>query len=179
MKILHRYTGELILEIDTLVGTNLTDSDLRHADLTGANLTDSDLRCADLICADLTGTNLTGTNLTGTNLTGANLRHADLTGANLRHADLRHANLRCANLTDADLLKTTGNGKEIKTYQFGKYTVNLTDTMLWVGCEGHNFNAWENFSNEQIKGMDLGALTWWEKHKKIVFDLIEINKGEL
>lgn len=48
MKILNRYTQELILEI----------TDLQYADLQGANLQGTDLRVVDLKCANLQGANL-------------------------------------------------------------------------------------------------------------------------
>mgnify|MGYP000553505755 CR=1 FL=1 len=38
MKIKNRFTGKVILTIETLVGANLSDADLRGADLSAANL---------------------------------------------------------------------------------------------------------------------------------------------
>ena len=65
----HKYTNEVILEIESLCNANLSNAGLRYANL----------RAADL----------RGANLRYTNLRGANLRAADLSGANLRAADLR------------------------------------------------------------------------------------------
>jgi hypothetical protein len=60
MKILNRYTGDLIIEID-----DIHRADLRGANLIGANLSGADLRGADLRGADLIGANLIGANLSG------------------------------------------------------------------------------------------------------------------
>jgi uncharacterized protein YjbI with pentapeptide repeats len=110
MKILNKYTGRTILEIDgddlrgaDLSGANLYGADLRGADLSGANLYGADLRGADLRGADLREANLRGANLYGADLYGADLRGANLRGADLYGADLREANLRGANLYDTVL----------------------------------------------------------------------------
>ncbi len=120
IKILNRYTGKLIKEIDadsmtgaTLTGEDLREADLMYADLmdanltgadlTGANLTGANLMYADLMGANLTGADLTGANLSYTDLAGANLTNANLTGANLMNANLTNANFTNANLTNADL----------------------------------------------------------------------------
>ena len=44
----NRYTAEIILERDTLVGADLRYADLRHANLRGANLVGANLIGADL-----------------------------------------------------------------------------------------------------------------------------------
>ena len=57
MKILHRYTREVILEVegDSLVGANLHGANLRGANLCGANLfgVNLDFSCMPLWCGDL------------------------------------------------------------------------------------------------------------------------------
>jgi len=73
MKILNRFTGEVLIEI---VRKNLQD--LREANLSGANLSEADLREANLREANLSGANLRWANLSGANLSGANLRGADI-----------------------------------------------------------------------------------------------------
>ena len=60
----HKYTNEVILEIESLCNANL-----RYTNLRGANLGSADLSYA--------------------NLRGANLGYADLSSADLRYADLR------------------------------------------------------------------------------------------
>jgi hypothetical protein len=134
MKILNRYTGALILEIETLTGAYLTRADLTGAnlfranltgaDLTGANLFRADLTRADLTRANLTGAYLSDADLTGANLTGAYLTRADLTGADLSDADLTGADLFGANLTGANLFRayltgadlTGANLKDVKNF---------------------------------------------------------------
>jgi uncharacterized protein YjbI with pentapeptide repeats len=60
MKILHKTTGELLLETET---TNLPGANLPGANLSGA---------------DLSGADLSGAKLFGTDLSGAKLSRADL-----------------------------------------------------------------------------------------------------
>jgi len=48
MKILNRFTGKLILEIETTLRANLLGADLQGADLQGANLLGANLLGADL-----------------------------------------------------------------------------------------------------------------------------------
>ena len=63
IQIKNRLTGVIVLEVETLIGADLSGANLR-----GANLSDADLR--------------------GANLRGANLSDADLSDANLRGANL-------------------------------------------------------------------------------------------
>ena len=44
----HKYTNEVILEIESLCNANLSNADLRYADLSGANLRGANLRGANL-----------------------------------------------------------------------------------------------------------------------------------
>ena len=82
IKIKNRWTGELIITINSLSG-----ADLRGADLSGADLSGADLRRA--------------------NLRGADLSDADLRDSDLRCADLRGADLSGADLSDARINETT------------------------------------------------------------------------
>ena len=68
MKILNRFTGELLLDYP---GDNLSRADLSGADLSWANLSG----------ANLSGANLSRADLSGANLSGANLSRADLSEA--------------------------------------------------------------------------------------------------
>jgi hypothetical protein len=83
MKILNRFTGDTLFEVENLRDADLRGAYLRGADLRGVNLRDADLRDADLRDADLRGVNLRGANLRN-----AVLRDADLRGADLRGTDL-------------------------------------------------------------------------------------------
>lgn len=98
----------------------------QQANLSGANLHEAYLSEADLDGADLSG---------------ADLREADLRGADLRGADLRDAALRGADLSGADLSGASGNNKEIKTLQFGKWIVVFTIDTMSIGCEQHSING--------------------------------------
>ena len=57
-----------------LIGTNLTNANLKHADLEGAKLFLANLDGADLTKANLEGANLLRANLRGANLEGAKLK---------------------------------------------------------------------------------------------------------
>ena len=121
------------------------------------------------IIADLRGADLRGANLSDTNLRGADLRGANLEGANLRGADLRDAKLRGADLSDADLRGATGNNKEVKLLQLGKYyTTILVGEKIYIGCQCHTVEQWENFTDEEISDMDDGALDWWKEWKEVI-----------
>jgi hypothetical protein len=121
MKILNRFTDELILEIDLLKNkdltrTNLSGANLSGANLSGANLSGANLSGADLSWANLSGANLSGANLSGANLSGADLTRANLTGANLSRADLTGADLTRANLTRANLYEANLTGAKLPNF---------------------------------------------------------------
>ena len=89
MKILHKTTGAVLLEIESLreanlIGTNLEGANLRGANLEGANLYKANLIGADLYKADLYRANLSGADLSEANLIGADLSEANLSEANLQ-----------------------------------------------------------------------------------------------
>ena len=74
MKILKRYTEEVIYEADLPTIREVVEKAVSE----GANLIRADLIGANLIRADLRGADLIGADLYGVNLYGANLRGADL-----------------------------------------------------------------------------------------------------
>ena len=59
----HKYTNEVILEIESLCNANLSNAGLRNADLSGANLSEADLSGADLSGADLRAADLRAADL--------------------------------------------------------------------------------------------------------------------
>ena len=141
MKILHKITGEVLLEIDILRGAYLGGVYLR-----GANLGD----------VDLSGVNLGDVNLRDVDLSGA-----DLSGANLHGANLRDAYLRGADLSGVDLSGASG----ILSFSAGRHTGYATSAGIQLGCEHHSINHWvenykeigkkNNYSPDEIK--DYGA----------------------
>ena len=74
IEIKNRYTGKVILKVESLINANL--------------------RGADLINANLRGVDLSGASLRGANLSGSSLRFADLGNSDLRGADLSYADLK-------------------------------------------------------------------------------------
>ena len=151
----HKYTNEVILEIESLCNANLSNAGLRNADLSYANLSGTDLSEADLSYA---------------NLRGANLRAADLSGANLRAADLRGANLRAA-----DLRWCIGNMREIKSAQFDTYDVTWTKDALAIGYQQHLIKEWWQFDDATITKMDGDMLLWWKKWKLVLQQIVEMS----
>lgn len=93
VQIKHRYTGEVLLEVDSLQGDSLTGSNLE-----GANLFEEDMRGSYL-----KGVNLRGAYLEGVNFEGAYLGGVNFEGAYLKRAYLKGANLEGANLERAEL----------------------------------------------------------------------------
>lgn len=84
-----RYDEEKLkkkLGVDTLIGVNLSGTDLRWIQLPEANL-----KLANLQKADLSGANLRKANLQWASLRGANLSRVTLEGTDIRGADLTGA----------------------------------------------------------------------------------------
>ena len=156
MKILHKITGEVLLEIDTLRGAYLGGAYLR-----GANLGDADLSGANLGDANLRDVDLRGADLSGANLEGANLHSAYLRDANLNGVDLSGVDLSGANLRKADLYSASG----ILSFSAGRHIGYATSAGIQLGCEHHSINHWvenykeigkkNNYSPDEIK--DYGA----------------------
>lgn len=77
------------------------------------------------------------------------------------------------NITYTDLWDTLGDGKAVKTITLYPYTVTWYKDTLQIGCEHHSMDEWRDFSDDEIQGMDEGALAWWSEHKERIFTLIE------
>ncbi len=153
-----------------LRGANLSDANLRGANLRAANLRDANLRGANLSDANLRAANLSDANLSCANLSCANLSDANLSYANLSDANLRGANLSYANLRDA-----IGNGDELKTIIADTYQITYTSEVMQIGCKRYSIKEWFEFDDEAIKGMDCGALEWWERWKPALEQIIKIS----
>ncbi len=135
--------------------SNGTKADLSHANLRGAELSDAELSDA--------------------NLSYANLKEANLSQANLSYANLSYANLKEANLSDADLRFCTGNNKEVRTIQTGKYIVVAYEKWLCIGCKKYLYTEWMEFTDDEIDAMDDGALEWWAAWKPILESINELR----
>ena len=161
----HKYTNEVILEIESLCNANLRYTNLRGANLGYAELSSADLRYADLSYADLSSADLRG----------ANLRYTNLRGADLSGANLRYTNLRGADLSGANLRWCIGNMREIKSAQFDTYDVTWTKDTLAIGCQQHPIKDWWQFDDTTITNMDRDALLWWKKWKLVLQQIIEMS----
>ena len=116
----HKYTNEVILEIESLCNANLSNAGLRYTNLRAADLSEA-------------------------NLSEANLRAADLRGANLRAADLRWCigNMREIKSTQFDTYDVTWTKDALaigyqqhlikEWWQFDDATITKMDgdMMLW------------------------------------------------
>ena len=161
----HKYTNEVILEIESLCNANL-----RYTNLRGANLGSDDLSYANL-----SGTNLSEANLRCADLRGADLGSVDLRYTNLSYANLRYTNLRGADLRGANLRWCIGNMREIKSAQFDTYDVTWTKDTLAIGCQQHPIKDWWQFDDTTITNMDSDALLWWKKWKLVLQQIIEMS----
>ena len=141
----HKYTNEVILEIESLCNANLSNAGLRYANLRAADLSEA-------------------------NLSEANLRYADLSEANLRYADLSEANL-----SGADLRWCIGNMREIKSTQFDTYDVTWTKDALAIGYQQHLIKEWWQFDDATITKMDGDMLLWWKKWKLVLQQIVEMS----
>jgi hypothetical protein len=72
-------------------------------------------------------------------------------------------------------MNCTGNGKEIKSFQFGIYTVVIYKDIITIGCEPHTIEEWKAFTDKEIAKMDeeIDAVAWWKLNKDIVIQLAE------
>jgi hypothetical protein len=172
IEIKNKWTGELIMTIDSLSDANLSDADLSDAnlsgadlrranlsgaDLSGADLSDANLSGANLSDADLSDANLNDANLSGANLSDANLSDADLSDANLSGADLRRANLSGADLSGADLSDANLSGANLSDANLRRATmqnvkINETTAFLLIQCpEEGDFICFKKASNKIVK----------------------------
>jgi hypothetical protein len=55
-----------------------------------------------------------------------------------------------------------------------RYTVIITDTVMFIGCERHLLADWRSFDDERIKQMDGdAALEFWRENKDLLFSLAD------
>ena len=171
----HKYTNEVILEIESLCNANLSNADLRNADLRNADLSGADLSYANLRYADLSEANLSDADLSYADLRYADLRNAALSGADLSDANLSEANLSDADLSNADLCWCIGNMREIKSAQFDTYEVTWSKDSLAIGYQQHLIKEWWQFDDATITKMDGDMLLWWKKWKLVLQQIVEMS----
>ena len=96
-------------------------------------------------------------------LSYADLRYADLRSADLRSSDLHSADLRYADLHSADLRYA-----DLVVILLPIWTVYVQCEYTRIGCKYFKNSEWLSFTDEEIAGMDTGALEWWNKYKPII-----------
>lgn len=171
----HKYTNEVILEIESLCNANLSGVNLRDANLLNANLSGANLLNADLSNANLLNANLSNTNLRNANLSNANLSNANLSNTSLSNASLRYANLSNANLSNTNLHWCIGDMREIKSAQFDTYMITWSKDTLAIGCQQHPIKEWWQFDDATITKMDGDMLLWWKKWKLVLQQIVEMS----
>jgi len=166
----------------TLRGANLSCADLSYTDLSRVDLSDANLRGANLSRVDLSDANLRGANLSyanlrGANLSGTNLTAADLREANLGDTNLSYANLRGTNLSGVKHSGTIGDGVSIVSVCLKPWNISMTKCSIDIGCQSHKPEEWWEFSDDEIRAMEIRALSWWRTWKPIVKAIYEAHFG--
>jgi len=98
------------------------------------------------------------------------LSDADLRGADLRDADLRDANLSGANLRGADLRGADLSGSLIVIYGLA-WQVYITKNHIRIGCQAHDLEKWESFTDGDILNMHSDAQEFWKENKDMIINL--------
>lgn len=137
-------------------------------DLRRANLNGADLEGANLSCVDLEGANLSGANLSDSDLSGAYSKGVNLRDANLSSANLSGAYLNGADLSGVNLFNSTGNKKEIITFQTEFYVCNFTKDFLSIDRKTFSYEKWFGFSDQEISVFEEKALVFWSKYKETI-----------
>ena len=110
--------------------------------------------------------------LQGVDLRHPNLQHTDLRHANLRHTDLRHANLQGADFQYADFFDTVYQDQIPIIINTEYYNIVKTKDFIEIGCQIHSTDEWRAMTDVEIGKMDVNALVFWEKYKKLVLSEI-------
>ena len=96
-----------------------------------------------------------GANLYGANLFGANLRGANLDGANLDGEKIKKSPLSVVGL---------------------RYWCLISDGFMRLGCKRFTHDEWANFTDDEISGMDTGALEFWKQWKAPLIEMCAAHK---
>lgn len=68
--------------------------------------------------------------------------------------------------------------KTVNVLKSDKYYISISDNYIQIGCKNHTIEDWQNFDDETISRMDIGALKWWTTWKKIIFSIIEATNKQ-
>lgn len=148
IEIKNRFSNEVIYACDA---ETIRDA-VERANLIGANLSGANLSGADLIGASLGGANLSRANLSGANLSGANLSRACLGGEILCIAPISISNLY--------------------------WPVLITEGFMTIGCERHNHEEWDKFTDTDIIKMHDHALEFWVIWKDPLLAMCKVHAKE-
>jgi hypothetical protein len=56
---------------------------------------------------------------------------------------------------------------------FDTWHITFTKSHIAIGCEQHSIQEWADFSDKEIKEMDISAFGWWKKWKEIILLIVE------
>ena len=131
-----------------------------HQDLSGI-----DFKGRDLTSAIFYGCNLKGADFSNCNCYQIDFTNSDLDGAIFYHANLEGAKFNKANLASCDfymanMKDVTGNNKEIKTFQLGKYIVNLIGDIININGTGYSYDEWNHSPDEKLNKIAFCFSKW-------------------
>jgi len=140
------------LQARSLVGADLSSTDLRKITFRWTDLRLANLSQAQMTGADLTRANLQGGQLARTDLRDANLSSAKAQGANFVGADLRDADLSGARLQGASLVGANMRGSTLAQ------TLMLGANLLSTNLQGATLNRTEMQATHLVQTEFQGAL---------------------
>ena len=143
-------------------GASLEHAALRAGRFAGAYFQKSSLAHATLVGSDLTDTDLQRVDCTGAVFLEAKLNGADLAGAKLDQADMRGTDLRGVRLTEATQEGTDLRGAALEADASPVSRRDMLDTILtehqtWLETGGQNGRV-ANLEMADLAGMDLGGV---------------------
>lgn len=160
-----------------LRGMDLSRRDLRqvdfsNADLRGSDFNNSEFRRATLYESDFSESDLRGVDMCLANLRGSLLIGADMRDSNIRFSVFSKADLRKADLRGTDLTNTITEGTILpatdKIIYLPVWKPHMQRDLIRIGCQCHQTDEWESFTNQEIASMHPLALDWWREHRDLI-----------
>lgn len=157
--------GVLLLEVnaDSLIGLNLSVTNLDGADFNGKNLRASNLSGCSLKNADFFGSNLSGVDLSNCDIDGAIFNNVRMQGTVTSGTSFRYINVEN---TDQVVLI------------FPNWSVCVTKSHITIGWVTFSMEHWLEF-NETPEGMNFEIWACWKAHKQMLVDICERLNDEV
>lgn len=153
--------------------TSLSDVFLSNVNLSGALFFEVDLTSTMMTNMDLSNayfyrSKLEFATLSNSNLDDCYFYTCDLSNAYLTNTIITKPNFLCCNLANINLLKTN-----LKIYHSGLWAAFIGPLYTRIGCKIYSNEQWKHFSDQEIYLLANDALPYWNKNKKIIFELME------